>query len=574
MKRSLALIGFALLLSACEFSLAGDLTPPPEALISRERTPEAIATPNSEPDLEIGAILYAQNCAPCHGAGGLGDGEQAAGLPFAPAPIGDPDLARASSPAEWYRWVSEGRIARYMPPFASVLTPQERWDVLAFVYSLSLDETELQFGAVLHSRYEEKIGQLLTGDELTTDINLIASLGLSDEETRQLTAYLQARAIGVDSRVELDLEGMQTPSEDADPPAFSAFGGQVLYGSGDNLPAGLEVTLFGYDHTEQVLAETVSLDEDGSFSFANIPVALERIFFVQIPYQGQIYFSEFVDATEEQTEFNLPIKIFETTSETDQLAVESMQLFYDFSKPGLVRVAQQVSISNLGDRVVVPLDGGLPVIHFGLPLGASDLAFQDGELGERYVFEEGGFGDLRGVLPGENSYQMLFAYELPYRGGVSYPVRIDLPTRALAAYLPTGDVEMQSAAFRYIGDQVVDGVNYSAFLADDGYFPGDVLQATLRGAHPLGEPGVGSVLRSLLQDQSLVVGLAAVTLAVGLVWLWVRSLPPQNPQQVMDEIIALDERYEQGRIRESPYAERRAVLKAQLRNALNKRGQT
>jgi hypothetical protein len=84
---------------------------------------------------------------------------------------------------------------------------------------------------------------------------------------------------------------------------------------------------------------------------------------------------------------------------------------------------------------------------------------------------------------------------------------------------------------------------------------------------------VGSVLRSLLQDESLVAGLAAVTLAVGLVWLWVRSLPLQNPQQVMDEIIALDERYEQGRVGESTYTERRAVLKSQLRNLLNKRGQ-
>jgi hypothetical protein len=455
-----------------------------------------------------------------------------------------------------------------------VLTPQERWDVLAFVYSLSLDETEWQNGAGLHSQHKGEIDQLLGGDELAAEFDLVAQLGLSDEETMSLTAYLHGRALGIDSGIDLDSQLIESSVEDAeDLPAFTTFSGQVLYGNGDNLPGGLEVTLFGYDHTEQVLAETASLDQDGSFSFTNIPVAPERIFFVQIPYQGQIYFSEFIGAAGEQTEFDLPIKIYETTSKPDQLAMESMQLFYDFSKPGLVRVAQQVSISNLGDRVVVPKDDILPVLHFSLPLGASALAFQDGELGERYVPEDGGFGDLRGVLPGENSYQLLFAYELPYRGGVSYPVRIDLPTRELAAYLPAGGVELQSAAFRFIGDQVVDGVTYSAFLADDGYFPGDEVQVNLRGAHPLGELGVGSVLRSLLLDESLVAGLAAVTLSVGLVWLWVRNLPLQNPQQVMDEIIALDERYEQGRVGESTYTERRSVLKSQLRNLLNKRGQ-
>ncbi len=569
MKNNIALIvGFAFLLSACEFSLAGDLTPPPEALISGQATLEPVTGPVAEPDLQTGATLYVQNCAPCHGASGLGDGEQAASLPFSPAPIGDADLARAASPAEWYRWVSEGRLTRYMPPFAAVLTPQERWDVLAFVYSLSLDEAELQTGADLYSQHQDEIDQLLGGDALAAEIDVVARLGLSDEDTTALSAYLQARALGVDVAVNFDPGVITQPDENpTDMPAFSAFSGQVQYGSEGSLPAGLEVTLLGYDHTEQVFSKTVALNEDGSFSFKNIPVAPDRIFFVQVPYEGQIYFSEFINASGEQTEFSLPITVYETTSETEQLAVESVQLFFDFSKPGLARVAQQVSISNLGDRVVVPSEDGQPVLHFSLPPEASNLAFQEGALGERYVSEDAGFGDLRGVLPGTNSYQLLFAYELPYSNAVDFQMHIDLPTRALTAYLPAGEVEMQSEAFQFSGDQTVGGTTYSAYSAEGGYFPGDKLEVALRGSHPLGAPGLGS----FLQDDNLLVGLVAVTATVGLAWLWVRSLPAQSPQQIMDELIALDEKYEQGRVRESTYAKRRAALKAQLGAAVNKR---
>jgi len=572
MKISLALTtGFVFLLTACEFSLAGDLTPPPEALISGQATPELVTAPVAKPDLQTGAILYVQNCAPCHGPNGLGDGEQAAELPFAPAPIGDGDLARAASPEEWYRWVSEGRLTRYMPPFAAVLTSQERWDVLAFVYSLSLDEAELQTGADLYSQHQDEVDLLLGEDSLAAEIDVAAQLGLSDEDAIALTAYLQARAIGVDGALNFDPGVIAQPAENpTDLPAFSAFSGLVLYGSEGSLPAGLEVTLLGYDHTEQVLSETVTLNADGRFSFENIPVAADRIFFVQVPYEGQIYFSEFINANVEQTEFTLPITIYETTSETEQLAAESVQLFFDFSKPGLVRVAQQVSISNLGDRVVVPHEDDQPALHFSLPPEAGNLAFQEGALGERYIAEDAGFGDLRGVLPGTNSYQLLFAYELPYSTGVDFQMRIDLPTRALTAYLPAGEVEMQSEAFQFVGEQTVRGASYSAYSAVGGHFPGEEVEVALRGPHPLESPGLGS----LLQDDSLLVGLAAVTATVGLAWLWVRSLPAQNSQQIMDEIIALDKKYEQGRVRASTYAKRRAALKAQLGATLNKRGQT
>src|SRR3989304_243648 len=109
--------GFAFLLTACELSLAGDITPPPEAIISSQSSPEPIVYPSSAPDPANGEVIYAERCAPCHGVSGLGDGEQADELAVFPAPIGDSELARGSSPEDWYRLVTGGRLARFMPPF-------------------------------------------------------------------------------------------------------------------------------------------------------------------------------------------------------------------------------------------------------------------------------------------------------------------------------------------------------------------------------------------------------------------------------------------------------------------------
>jgi mono/diheme cytochrome c family protein len=87
-------------------------------------------------------------CAACHGANGLGNGPQASGLEVPVTAIGLADIARQSSPAGWFTIVSQGRIDRYMPAFTS-LSSQERWDVLAYVYTLSTTPEELQRGAAL-----------------------------------------------------------------------------------------------------------------------------------------------------------------------------------------------------------------------------------------------------------------------------------------------------------------------------------------------------------------------------------------------------------------------------------------
>jgi mono/diheme cytochrome c family protein len=578
MRSALFIIVMSFLMSGCTFSLAGDVTPPPEAAISDQATatPRPIEFPASPPDLANGVAVYAENCAPCHGVSGLGDGAQAAALPFAPAPIGTHKLAADAKPEDWYQIISNGNLDHYMPPFAARLSAQERWDVLAYVYSLSQDQALFQRGKELAVQYSEELSALVPNLDNLSQIgaysqsDLISKLqtvlpNLSQDDRQALAAYIQSVSLG--GAVAANDAGQAT-TEAAQPGALTGaatFSGKVVDGTDGNLPAGLQAILFAYDHVAQAFTQTVDVQADGTFDFPDVPLAANRTFFVEIDYAGQSYFSEFLNADSAKTEFETPITIYETTTDVSQLAVEKLTLVFDFPQAGKARVVEQVTISNIGDRAVAPGADGQPVLHFSLPADASNLVFQDGALGDRYVAEPGGFGDLRAALPGQQSYQLIFAYDLPYRNGLRLPLKIDLPTRSVLVLIPNGNVNLQSGDFQSAGVQQIQEVDYQSNVSARAFFPGDEVNLQLRGPNP-----AGGGLFDFVNDDSVLIGLAALTLAVGVTWIWLRRTQPpaETSEQVMDEIIKLDQRHEKGRISGAEYKKKRAALKSQLRLSL------
>jgi copper resistance protein D len=88
--------------------------------------------PYAAASIARGAAVYAENCAPCHGATGHGDGPAAAGLPIRPPDLTAPHLF-AHSPGDLFWWVSHGRDDGVMPGFTGVLSANQRWDVINFI---------------------------------------------------------------------------------------------------------------------------------------------------------------------------------------------------------------------------------------------------------------------------------------------------------------------------------------------------------------------------------------------------------------------------------------------------------
>ncbi len=135
------LIFTALLFSGCNFSLAADVTPPPGFQQQQVSAVPAVTTsgpiyPLVPPDASAGKSIYLEKCAPCHGTTGLGDGPRASDLPNPVTPIGSLDVAQNAVPSQWFKITTQGNLERFMPPFSS-LTDRERWDVVAYMFSLS-----------------------------------------------------------------------------------------------------------------------------------------------------------------------------------------------------------------------------------------------------------------------------------------------------------------------------------------------------------------------------------------------------------------------------------------------------
>lgn len=83
-----------------------------------------------------GATVFANNCASCHGDGGMGDGPAAGTLDPAPAPLAHTTQMMGDNYLFWR--VSEGGIPfdSAMPAWKEILTEQQRWDVINYVRAL------------------------------------------------------------------------------------------------------------------------------------------------------------------------------------------------------------------------------------------------------------------------------------------------------------------------------------------------------------------------------------------------------------------------------------------------------
>lgn len=95
------------------------------------------ALPSDPPDLARGAALYAQSCAPCHGAAGWPASAKSLGLSTAPTALADPAATRLFSPRHVFHAVSSGVPETAMPAFAGALSEEERWDLAFFTATLS-----------------------------------------------------------------------------------------------------------------------------------------------------------------------------------------------------------------------------------------------------------------------------------------------------------------------------------------------------------------------------------------------------------------------------------------------------
>ncbi|MBI3159093.1 MAG: c-type cytochrome [Chloroflexi bacterium] len=612
-------IFLALALSGCSLSLAQDILPPPGYTApTYEDLPTVIegAFPLSAPNAAAGKAIFAERCAPCHGATGLGDGPQAGQLPVQVPAIGTLDLAAQNSPAAWFAIVTLGNLDSFMPPFQNALSDRERWDVLAYVYSFSSQPSMIELGAgVYQAECAACHGENGQGDgpdslgatDFTNQETMVAlsdldvliataqGIGtmpgygdrLESIELEAVTAFVRAFTFPPYAEAALPLaedvqptpaiarpeveappSGEQEAPQFSDEPLMGTFSGVVTNGSGGDLPAGLTVTLYGYDHTTEALTAETQTGPGGRFRFEDVELVPERLFFATVDFEDQTYGSDFVFA-DFGTEYELAVTVYETTSDASGLAVTRMHVFLEFPEPDKMQVVELIILTNNGDKAVVPASLGEPAVRYSLPEGAENLIFQEGTLGERFVATADGFGDTQAILPGTSDYQLLFAYTLPYTRKLEFVQPLAMDTQAVIVFVPDDSVKVSGEGLQDAGMQDIGGLAYQMFQGG-GIPAGGALTLNVSGRHPLA--GGGFTLSS--NAASLALGLAGLALAGLAVFLWLRQARQEDEDDdetaddLLEAIVALDQDYEAGELDENAYEAERAELKARLAELL------
>lgn len=151
------------------------------ATLVKERN--LLVFPRLGPDLGNGERLFDENCVPCHGPRGAGDGPAADTLNPKPRDFTDPNRLNHYAPYQLFHAISFGVEGTAMAAFGEAFTADERWDLAFYVMTLRRD-----FKALPEAEQKFTLQQLATKNN-TELITLLAPQKLSASTSAALVDY-------------------------------------------------------------------------------------------------------------------------------------------------------------------------------------------------------------------------------------------------------------------------------------------------------------------------------------------------------------------------------------------------
>ena len=521
-----ALASFTFLLSSCNFRLAEDITPPPNYVPPTPAPTLGPLYPAQAPSTENGAVIFAEKCAPCHGATGLGDGEQGIQLGVTVPAFGLPEIARPASLAQWYTTVTRGNMERFMPPFTS-LSDQQRWDVVAYAMTLHAVQEEIQTGKKLFemncadcstdffkdqskmsSLSEVELARIIKqGNE---EVKAFGST-LSDSEVWAIAAYLRILSFDTASVASASTPlpatepataaGTAVTSEAGTPvgteqagatneataivqAGFGSVSGSVENKTSADLPGNLKVTLRGYDHgsdpsagPQEVLTVEGILTATGTYRFDQVELPTSRIFIAELAFDGMNLQSGFAIVKEGDTSVSLPpITLHNKTEDTSGLVIDEARIFFEYGTDN-VQVFNVYSFRNPSDEIiVVGLNENSEISFMKPPAGSSGFGYEPMQNSESFVQTENGFA----IPPSEGSYGMVAFASLPRAKELKFSQEFVLPITTVTVFLPEG-VTAKNAEMTDLGVQAIQNTNFQLYELDN-VGAGDKVAFTVSGA--------------------------------------------------------------------------------------------
>jgi hypothetical protein len=491
-----------------------------------------------------GQELYAVNCAQCHGP-------QGDALPT--ANLLNPQFMAGQSGTAVFRAIDEG-VPPAMPALGGQWNAEDIWALVETVRTFAFDM----------SVAAEPTPVPPTAAPEPTEAAAEATAPSAVETTP---------AAGAET-VEAPDPNAPEASPTPEAPATAAISGAVTNASGGSLPDGLAATLHIFDMVSS--QEVGSLDtqiSDGIYSFTGVALEDQSAYIVTVMYQDVYYDSEaaFYDGT--TPVFDLPVTVYESTTDLTALHFTQVHVAMEFSTEGMVQFYEIFVFQNPGtETVLVPSDGTrVPFIQVP-PEAGEEVRLQLSESSERFLPAKDGFA----ILPGaERQYGIVASYALPYTRRLELELPFVLPASSVTILAPAG-VRVRGERLTDQGRNSMGGAEYQTYAATD-IAAGESLSLTVSGL-----PGDAGLF-PLTRQNGIIIGmgtLGTILIAAG-VYLFLRDRARNaseesnededalgdDPEVILDAIIALDDQFKDGGISQEAYEERRAALKARLKDA-------
>ncbi|MBC7875972.1 MAG: c-type cytochrome [Anaerolineales bacterium] len=600
-------------LGACNFTLAEDVTPPPDYVAPSPQPTLGPLYPASAPDISNGEIIYVEKCAPCHGDTGFGDGEQGKQLPVTVAAFALVETAHKASPANWFITVSQGNLERFMPPFDS-LNEQQKWDVVSYALTLHTTPEQIELGKSLFAQASncadcaekfsnQKMMSALSANDLFRIIRNgqddIPAFGINftDDETFAVAAYLRtltfATILPTPTTVSVisSPQGAETPisaeitpvdgtqvaaTPEAVIPGVGDVSGTVQNQTGADLPSDAKVILSGFEHAEdpsvgpqEVITIEGIVNADGTYIFQNVEIPENRIYVAKVEVNGLTYQSDVAVVAAGMTELVLPpIILYATTEDFSALRIDSLQIFFDFASEGSAQIFAVYTITNTGDETVIVNMGDKQVVPFiAFPAGAEALGYEASQDSTPFIPTADGFA----MPPSDLPYGLIAFASIPKAKEMVISQPALLPIDSLTLLLPEG-VEATGDILIDGGMEAIQTSNFHIYTAN-GVGKGESFDFVL-----IGEPQNTAVNPDVTQNKTLLFGVGAFGAALILagIWMFMRDRKSieeydddenefDDPESLMDAIIALDDLHRDGKLSDEAYKTRRSELKSTLK---------
>jgi mono/diheme cytochrome c family protein len=545
--------------------------------------PPGQAESPAPPAPTAGRESYLQNCAPCHGDTGKGDGPSAQGLSAPPTAFADYAAIADLSPAQWFDVTKNGRMDRMMPPWGKRLTDQQIWDTVGYAWTLHTSQAQVGMGkAVYEANCASCHGADGKGKVPMPDFTDFASTSKisQDQWAQTVSAGVNGMPAFGDKLSEAEqasaLEFIRSLSMGPMFSSASLSGNGVISGAVTNGTTGakvpdLTVQMAIFDGTTLLDQRTSTTDAEGLYRFEGLPTDSNLVFATRAEYPtGVTNSSEVVSFQAGQDQMNLPLPVYETTTDASGVRADRVHYIVEL-QDGQALIAELLVFSLDGNRSYV--GDGAGVLRFNLPPGAQGLSVSDGELGGRYVPFENGFVDTLPLPPGQATRQVLYRYTLPYTGGkLDLQRSLPYPAANVNALIADQGEKVTSEGLANQGIRQTQGGNYFNLVGQN--LPANQpIVIHLSGLSSAGTAATAPVAST--SGRILLYSLAALAVAGAILlaaWPLLRrraqasgaASEAAGREWVIDSLAALDAAHKNGQLSDAAYRDRRLRLKAQL----------